>query len=309
MKVLLSSARTKVAILGRPLFEPHVPRTAGWADFRFLALGEDGGAAAADEARTWGADACIVLEPQRLGESTAARLPGMKIGVVPAPLDDAETFAKLKRLTDPGSAGLRWLTWPEAPVPTGLAGLPWLQTLPLPVDTSRFTDGPRLQRTGLLVPEWASPGGAVLERLRERVPVELLPGGLEPLALLERLEGAGVLLYSAREPLGRREPLPLLALARGLLLLSDTPFPADWNVEPEDEYLVRGGEDLVRAVDALARRPGSFHAVRVRAWQKVREAFDASAAFQRLLHDASLLGDVEGHLARLTWPVGPLRTS
>lgn len=305
MKVLPSSARKKVAILGRPLFEPHVPRTAGWAELRFLALGDDSGTAAADEARTWGADTCIVLEPQRLGESAAARLPGLKIGVVPAPFDDAGSLERLKRLTARGSAGLRWLTWPEAPVPTGLTGLPWLQTLPLPVDTDRCTDGPRLRRTGLLVPEWASPGTAMLERLRERLPVELLPGGLEPPALLERLEGAGVLLYSAREPLGRRDPLPLLALARGLLLLSETPFLADWNVEPEDEYLVRGGEELVRTVDALARRPGSFHAVRVRAWQKVREAFDASAAFQRLLHDASLLEDVEAHLARLPPSAGP----
>lgn len=301
MKVLSPSVRAKVALLGRPTFEPHLPRTAEWAELRFFALGEDGGATAVEEARAWGAETCIVLEPQRLDEGTAARLPGMKLGLVPFPLDDAESLSRLKRLAGPGSAGFRWLTWPESPVPAGLAGLPWLQTLPLPVDTGRFSEGPRLRQTGLLVPEWAAPTASVLERLREQVPVELLPAGLEPRALLERLEGAGVLLYSAREPLGRRDALPLLALARGLLLISDTSFPAEWNVEPEDEYLVvRGPEDWAREVEALARRPGSFHAVRVRAWQKVREAFDASAAFQRLLHDASLLGDVEGHLSRLS---------
>jgi hypothetical protein len=224
----------------------------------------------------------------------------MKIGLIPAPLDDFETFAKLKDLTGQGSNALQWLTWPESPVPAELAGLPWLQTLPLPVDTSRFTEGPRLQRTHILAPEWASPAAPVLESIRKRASVELLPRGLEPSALLERLEDAGVLLYSSHEPLGRADPLPMLALARGLLLIADTPFPADWYVEPEDEFLVRGGEDMVRAVDALTRMPGSFHAVRVRAWQKVREAFDASSAFQRLLHDASLLGDMKGHLSRLT---------
>jgi hypothetical protein len=285
----------KVALIGRPAFEPHVPREAEWAELRFFAPGEDGGALVVEEVRAWGAEACLILEPERLEEGGVARLPGMKVGIIPAPLDGPETFAKLSALTRPGGSGLRWLTWPESPVPTELTGLPWLQTLPLPVDTSRFTDGPRLGRTGLLVPEWAAPAPPVLERLRERAPVEMLPRGQEPATLLERLEGAGVLLYSSNEPLGRTDPLPMLALARGLLLITNTPFPSDWYVEPEDEYLVRGGEDLVRAVEALARMPGSFHAVRVRAWQKVREAFDASAAFQRLLHDASLPGDVEGH--------------
>ncbi|PTL76168.1 hypothetical protein DAT35_51300 [Vitiosangium sp. GDMCC 1.1324] len=285
----------KVALLGRSAFEPHVPRTAEWAELRFFSLGEDGGATAtaADEARTWGAEACLIFEPQRLGEDVVARLPGMKIGIVPAPLEDFESFAKLSTLTRPGGSGLRWLTWPESPVPAELASLPWLQTLPLPVDTRRFTEGPRLQRTGILVPEWASPAPAVLERIREQLPVELLPRGLEPSALQERLEGAGVLLYSSGEPLGRNDPLPMLALSRGLLLIADTAFPADWYVEPEDEFLVRSGEAMVRAVDALMRRPGSFHAVRVRAWQKVRETFDASALFQRLLHDASLMSAVE----------------
>jgi hypothetical protein len=283
----------KVAFLGRSTFEPHAPRTAEWAEVRFFALGEDGGAPAVEEARTWGAETHLLFEPQRLGRDVLSRLPGMKIGIVPTALDGTEAFAKLKELTSPGTNALRWLTWPESPVPSELAGLPWLQTLPLPVDTRRFTEGPRLQRTHLLVPEWASPTAAVLESLRKLASVELLPRGLEPSALLERLEGAGVLLYSSREPLGRSDPLPMLALARGLLLIADTPFPADWYVEPEDEFLVRGGEDMVRAVDALTRRPGSFHAVRVRAWQKVREAFDASSAFQRLLHDASLLGAVE----------------
>lgn len=289
MRLLPPSVRGKVAFLGRSAFEPHVPRTVDWAEVRFFALGGDGGAAAVEEARAWGAETSLVFEPWRLGGDVLSRLPGMKVGLVPSPPDDPETFAKLKALAGPGTNALRWLTWPEAPVPSELAGLPWLQTLPLPVDTSRFTEGPRLQRTHLLVPEWASPSADVLERIGQLAPVERLPRGLEPFALLERLEGAGVLLYSSREPPGRSDPLPMLALARGLLLIADKPFPADWYVEPEDEFLVRGGEDMVRAVEALTRRPGSFHAVRVRAWQKVREAFEASSAFQRLIHDAALL--------------------
>lgn len=299
MRVLPPSARMKVAFIGRPAFELHVPREAEWAELRFFALGEDGGATVAEEVRAWGAEACLIFEPHRLGEDRVTRLPGMKVGILPAPLDGFEAFAKLSALARPGGSGLRWLTWPESPVPAELTGLPWLQTLPLPVDTSRFTDGPRLQRTGLLVPEWASPAASVLERIRERAPIELLSRGMSSSALLSRLDEASGLLYASHEPLGRTDPLPMLALARGLLLISDTSFPADWYVESEDEFLVRGGEDMVRAVDALTRMPGSFHAVRVRAWQKMREAFDASAAFQRLLHDASLLDDAEGHLARL----------
>jgi hypothetical protein len=288
---LIGSPWRRVAFIGRSTLAWHLPRASESLDMRLITLGEDGGDAAAEEARAWGAEVCLVLEPQRLGEGVVARLPGVRIGIILVPREEP---GLTRRLSD-----FHWLTWPEEPVPAGLAALPWLQTLPPPVDTRRFEDGPRLQRTGLLVPEWAAPADSVLQRLRELAPVELLPGGMEPSALLARLEDAGVLVYASREPLGRSDALPLLALARGLLLIADTPFPADWSVEPEDEFLVRGGEALLREVDALARRPGSFQAVRVRAWQKAREAFDASASYQRLLHDASLLGDVEHHLARL----------
>jgi hypothetical protein len=297
MRILTPPAAQRIAFLGEPGFEPHVPHTADWALTRFLPVTEGNWLAAAEEAHQWGADVSLVFRPQDIGPEAVARLPGLKIGLIPAPLFGAEAFGRVAAVSRPGGNGFHWLTYLEWPAPRELSGLPLLQTQPLPVDTARFAAGPRLARRALLVPEWAQPPRHVLERIREFAPVEVLPMHATPEQMAARLDEAGSLLYSSRDLLGRFDSLPLLALARGLLLIADNPFPSDWYIEPEDDFLLRAGDHQVAAVDEWQRMPEGYKAVRIRAWQKMREAFDASTAFKRMVHDASLLGTPEAHLA------------
>lgn len=290
----------RVAFLGEPGFEPHVPRSADWTQARFFPVREGGWQEAMAAAGEWGAQACVVFRPQELSLELAARLPGeMKVGVIPAPVFSAEEFQRLARTSGPDSGGFRWLSYMEWPPPPELARLPLLQVLPLPVDTARFAAGPRLERRGLVTVDWACPDRHLLERIQLMAPVEVLPSGMPMPEVLERLASAGVLLYSSRDMLGRFDVLPLLAMAQGLLLVSNSSFSPDWYIEPEDEFLPRMGEDMIRAVDEFMRFPEAHKAVRIRAWQKMREAFDASACFKRMLHDASLLASPRVHLSRL----------
>jgi hypothetical protein len=305
-----TTAYRRIAFLGAPDFEPHAPVSADWAEVRFFAVGGHAWQAAAEAAREWGPDATVVFRPQDVSAEFAASLPGaMKVGVIPTPLFLEEEVRRLQLNTGPDAGGFRWLTYLEWPPPPAIARLPILQSLPLPVDTARFSTGPRLERRGFLVPDWARPSPSALERMRTSAPIEVLPSDMPLAQVLERLGEAGVLLYSSRDALGRFDALPLLAMAQGLLLVSDSPFAPDWYIEPEDEFLVRPGDELIRAVDEFVRIPEAHKAVRIRAWQKMREAFDASACFRRLLHDASLLASPREHLALVAAPmaVSPVR--
>lgn len=297
----LPSSLQRIAFLGRAAFEPHVPLQAPWAQTRFFPV--DAGSAwapAIDEARQWGANASVVFRPQDVTPDLAARLPGaLRLGLIPAPLFDAGDLARLASNSGAEGRGFRWLTYPEWPPPPELSRLPVLQTLPLPVDTARLGPGPRLEQHRVLVADWARPPAPVLERLRALTPVEVLACEASPAQVSQALERAGVLLYASRDALGRFDALPLRALAHGLLLISNSAFPAEWYIEPEDEFLPRPEEQMARAVEHALRVPAPGRAVRIRASQKVREAFDASACFQRALHDASLLADPVAHLASL----------
>lgn len=296
MTVLLPSPRPRLAFLAAPRLAPHVPSTADWADTHFVPMPPGGEQAAVDAAARLEVDVTLVLEPQRLSPAQVARLPGVRVGLVVSPVAAPEALVRLAR---PGAGGLHWLTYFEQRVPAALAGLPLLRTLPLPVDTARFADGPRLDRWRVVAPAWALPPKPLLASLHERTPLELLPAGGDVATTLERLDDAGVLLYASEGPAGRLDPLPLLALARGLLVVSTSPFPEDWYIEEDDEFLHRRPEELLVTLDEVLRLPMSYRGVRVRAWQKAREAFDASATVRRLLHDLSLFGGVAGHLARL----------
>ncbi|MBN1206544.1 MAG: hypothetical protein JXB05_16780 [Myxococcaceae bacterium] len=296
-------AHGRVAFLGAPDFEPHAPASADWAQVRFFAVRGGAWQAAAEEAREWGPDATVVFRPQDVSAEFAASLPGaMKLGIIPTPLFIEDEVRRLQLNTGADTGGFRWLTYLEWPPPPALARLPLLQSLPLPVDTARFAAGPRLERRGFLVPDWARPSPSALARMQAYAPIEVLPGDMPLAQVLERLAEAGVLLYSSRDVLGRFDALPMLAMAQGLLLISDSPFAPDWYIEPEDEFLLRPGDELIRAVDEFVRTPEAHKAVRIRAWQKLREAFDASGCFRRLLHDASLLASPREHLSRLAPP-------
>ncbi|TSC31424.1 hypothetical protein [Corallococcus sp. Z5C101001] len=305
MRVHPPSSLQRVAFLGEPAFEPHVPVQAAWAEVRFFPVTAGRWKDAIGAAQAWGANATLVFRPQDLTPELAARLPGsMSIGVIPAPLFSADEMERLSRMSGPDVKGFRWLTYLETPTSPELARLPLLQTLPLPVDTARCPTGPRLDCRRVLVADWASPTPEALEALRKVGPVDVLPSQATAGDITRALEQAGTLVYASRDLMGRFDPLPLLAMAHGLLVIADTVFAPEWNIEPEDEFLYRPDGQWARSLDETVRMPVSFRAVRIRAWQKMREAFDASACFQRVLHDAHLFADPVAHLASLR-PVGP----
>jgi hypothetical protein len=158
------------------------------------------------------------------------------------------------------------------------------------LDTERCLAAPQLEQRRVLVPAWARPPPSCLMRLRGCVELVELPGLVDPHAWSEFLGAGGTLAYWSRGPLGRIDPLPLVALANGLLVVSNGSFPGAWGIEAEDEYFLRPTQDLfVRAVQESVRFPDATRVVRVRAWQKAREAFSADGAFHRLVHDALLL--------------------
>ena len=52
----------------------------------------------------------------------------------------------------------------------------------------------------------------------------------------------------------------LLAMAHGTLLITNSRFPDELYIEPEDDYLPRHGDDILRTVDEAIRMPGSTRA-------------------------------------------------
>lgn len=163
---------------------------------------------------------------------------------------------------------------------------------PLPVDVSRCLSAPDLEATEVAVPEWARPPPAVLERLEATVRVRTIRADAPPTSWPDLLAGVSTAVCWTSGSLGV-DAFPLVALANGVLLASNAAFPAPWGIEPEDEYLHAPGEDhLAGAVLEAVGIPESVRAVRVRAWQKVREAFSAESVYRRLVHDALLFDEV-----------------
>jgi hypothetical protein len=280
----------RVAFLAPPELEPHFPASCRWAAARFVPSSPERAAAAIDDAVGFGPDVAIVADPHRLPGDELWRLPGVRVGVVTGPLA-GEELARLKARGDrePGGQGFDFFTWFEDPPPEA-AGLPILQVLPLVVDTERCLPAPRLEQRRVLVPAWARPPAACLARIRAVAAVTEIPAEAATSAWPQGLGSAGALVYWSRATLGRLDPLPLLALANGLLVVASSAFPERWGIEREDEYLVRPDEDgMAQAIEEGARTHLMTRAIRVRAWQKVRESFSADGAYHRLVHDALLL--------------------
>ncbi len=280
----------RFALLGAPDLEIHFPSRCPWSTARFVAVEPGRWATAVDETLAFAADVVIVAEPHEIPPAELARLPGIKLGMVARPGPSSDDVARLAASSSEprGNARFDFFTWFEEP-PAEAADLPVLQILPLPVDTERCLAEPRLDLRRVLVPAWSRPPSGCLARLRRNAQVTEIPLAAAPSSWAELLAEGGTLVYWSRATLGRIDPLPLLALANGLLVVANTGFPRSWAVEQEDEYLVRESEDaLALAVEESLRIPDSMRAVRVRAWQKVREAFSADGAFHRLVHDALL---------------------
>jgi hypothetical protein len=288
MRIRFLASRPRLAFLGDSASEWSFPRTCDWAEARFFPTSGDNWDEVVEQAAAWKPDVCLVCRPDEIPAEHLARLPGMKIGLMLRPIFAKEKASSLTQLCAKGDAGYTWLTYLEQP-PRELATLPILQQLPTPIDTSRFAAEPRLDQSAILVPEWAAPPEQLLADVRKRAPVTVASASTSDQHLLSLLSSHGLLLYWSTDLLGRMDGLPLAALANGMLLVANLEFPPEWGIELEDEYLVRAGDDIyLRAVDEVLRMPQSFHSVRVRAWQKIREAFAASASYHRLIHDAFL---------------------
>lgn len=298
MKVHLPMPRPRLAFLGHAAFELHVPASADWAEVRFFPVGT-GWKGSMEEAAAWAPTHSIVFAPTGLEPHFLTALPGMKIAVLPTPMTGTSIEA-LDCLCQPRLAGgFRWVTSPDAQRAADGKGLPFLQSLLLPVDMARFTRGPQASVRHVMVPSWAQPAPNVLKKLKRLATVEILPEASDVSRAVGDLDRTGVLVYAATGLLGRFDPFPLFALASGNLVIASTPFPADWNIEPEDEVLVRPEQSMVTTLEEVLQSPVIYEAVRIRAWQKMRECFDASAVFKRLLHDAQLFSDLPGHLSHL----------
>jgi hypothetical protein len=288
VNIALEAAPPRLAFLGPAALVPHMLGSCDWASTRLFLVERGNAAPVLAEVRAWAPDVCLVLAPETWRAEDVQALPGLKVGVVAAPLFDPTLLSHLAGLAQPGSGGFHWLTWPENPWPEALEGLPVLQTLPLPMDTSALPARPRFESQEVMVPEWTMTPPTVLEGLRRIAPVRMLSARLEGAALRDAVAEAGVLVYCSRDVLGRLDPLPLYALAAGVLLVTDAPFPQDWGIEWEDEYLHKPHETLAGTVEEARKLPQNYRPVRMRAWQKVRELFDASSAYRRLVHDARL---------------------
>lgn len=290
MKVAPFAQPFRFALVGAPELELHFPSRCRWATARFVAVEHGRWRAAVDEAVALAPDVVVIADPHELPPAELARLPGVKACWVTRPLPSSEDAAHLRAACEASAGGARFdlLAWHEEP-PDEAAGLPLLQVLPPPVDAARCLPAPRLDVRRVLVPAWARPPRGCLARLRRNADVAEIPLDAPTASWPDILASGGALAYWSHAQLGRLDPLPLLALANGLLLISNVPFPEPWGIEQEDEYLMRRSEDqMACAVEDTLRLPDATRAVRARAFQKVREAFDAEAAFHRLAHDALL---------------------
>lgn len=280
----------RVVFLGAAELERHFPSRCDWASVRFVVVAPDTAGAAVEATLAFSPDVTVVADPQDLHGARLDLLPGVKVAMITprsAARGDASALARRLRAWA-GARHFDYFTWFEEP-PRDAEALPLLQVLPLPVDTERCLSRPQLELRRVLVPTWAGPPPSCLARLRQCAEIVELPPLVAPDSWSEVLGTGGALVYWSRGPLGRLDPLPLSALANGLLVIANTPFPGPWGIEAEDEYLLRPSQDMVvRAVQESVRFPDAMRAVRMRAWQKAREAFSADGAFHRLVHDALL---------------------
>jgi hypothetical protein len=300
MKVAAFERPVRLTLVGRPELERHFPSSCEWATTRFTPVEAGGWEPAIDAVIAFAPDAVIVADPHRLPLEQLPRLPGLKLGMVVGPLPSSDDSARLERACAPAcGGGFDFYTWFEEP-PAEAARLPILQVFPLPLDTARCLPAPRLELRRVIVPAWARPPATCLARLRATAPVTEIPLDATATSWHDALASGGILAYWSHGTLGRLDPLPLQALADGLLVVSNTAFPEPWAVEREDEYLVRGDEEsLARAVEESVKNMESLRGVRVRAWQKTREVFSADGAYQRLVHDAMLFARTRGGKALL----------
>lgn len=284
MKTLLLE-KPKVAFYGRAEHRLHAPSQPDWAEARFFEVPAQAGTVP-PAGRGFSPDVSVIFDPANWSARSLQAVKGLRVGVVDLPLFDPAAADRLRAHCVAGL--LDYLTVPDA----GTTGLPpdrvW-GVLPPPVDFSQLPAAPSLENWRVCVPAWALPDAGTLEALEREAQLTVLPAQLDLQALTAQLAEHGVLVYCTRDALGRFDPLPRIAMALGLLVVSGSAFPSEQGIEPEDEFLET--PQLATTVAEVRRLPLSFRAVRIRARQKMRESFDADAAFKRVVHDVRLFAD------------------
>ena len=277
-------AGLRVAFLTPAARRPSLPLDATWADVRVFDV-DAGWSRAVTEATLARPDVTFCLLDDAFDVAAVRTLPGLKVGMVTRPPHGAKGPWPL----DDWKAGLDTFTWFESPPDS--APEPFA-IVPLPVNRAKLSP-PDFSRRTVVVPRWAGPSSEVMERLAKMEDLAVLePGGalIDHLALLDE---AGVFVTAGYDATGRLDPLPLHALARGVLVIATTGFPPLWGIEPEDDFLVRPEGQLLAAVDEVRRIPDTARAVRLRGFQKVGEFFDADQVFARLTIDLLLSLDAK----------------
>lgn len=279
MKSLLPPG-LRIAFLAPPQLACCLPLSGEWASLKFFDVTR-GWARAATEAAFFRPELTYVVLDDAFDPSALKGLSGFKVGMVTRP---PHGKAGPWDLAGWRERGLDLITWYEPP-PYGEASAAAM--LPLPVDRSRIKP-PQLQHRGIVVPRWAAPAPAVMEKLCEHEEVIILEpqGSME--RQLELLDANGIFVCATYDATGRLDPLPLQAMARGLLVIAMTDFPPLWGIEAEDDFLLRPEDKLLATIDEVRRIPDTARAVRMRAYQKVAEFFDADEVFKRLTFDMFL---------------------
>lgn len=299
MRTLVVDPPLRVAVLATPETSWRLPAVWPGLDVRVIRIDGGGWPEGAAEAVAHRAEVTLVLDPAS-GAAVADRLPGIRVAVA-LRLGDAERCV--------GTSGYHWFTLPARSSRLE-ARLPVLGLLVPPLDLGR-RPAPRLECGRGAVLPWAAPPPALLEQLRTCLPVDLLPAGDSPSALATRLEGYGALFHYGSTTIPMCEDLaPLLAMSRGLLLVVREPFPVEWEIEAGDDYLVLPDPgEWPSAASRISLAPRHIAPVRVRAWQKAGEAFDAGPFLGKVAVDALLRSEPDRFAARAVGgpgrPAGP----
>ncbi len=275
----------RIAFLGSRKFELQVPAEDQSGETSFFAVAADWRPSVAN-ARRFGPDVTFVFDPFSIRGSELDSVPGIKVGIVNKQPSPGELNEAIRRHRA-GLGPFDWFTWFEEPS-TQISDLPILAVVGAVVDARRLPNPPALERLEVAMPVWARPPNVALS-------AELLPGETDSLKLCDLLSRHGILLYYSKELLRLSDPALVLALGHGQLVISNQAFPIQCGLEEEDEYLVRPLNEWPKLISKEQEGLGYFRAIRVRAWQKVRELFDASVVFRRLANDASLLNAPRHH--------------
>src|ERR1700687_3657831 len=275
----LVSPPPKVAFVGDRRFELGYPKNCSWAASSFVPV-EASWTTALAQAAAMSPAVSVLFNPFAAGADDLRRVGGLKIGVVTRALSSEE--GRQLRALCAMPAGLKWLTW-FAEVSLDRNSLRILGILPSIVDTARVVEGPSLNRWEIAIAGFPPPEFN-LHRSCSR-----LSSTCAPQFLMEMLSRSGILLYYSENPVDVLDPVIVLALTFGHLLITNNRFSRLWGLESEEDYLVRPVRVWRKTIQAVQEGPEDFREVRVRAWQKARELLDASKAFQRLITDALLL--------------------